>query len=124
MNVVALFVKPPAKVITAAAVSFQTVPLFSVTAPVKVLVPVALLKFIVPVIEVAPVTLIVKAPTVSTEPVLIVREPKAAVLAFTVTVKPPSIVTTSPATGTAAPDAPPDVADQTAVEFQLPVATE
>lgn len=41
-----------------------------------------------------------------------------------VTVKPPSIVTTSPAIGTVAPEAPPDVADQVLVEFQLLVDTE
>jgi len=48
----------------------------------------------------------------------------AASVTLTVTVNPPSIVTTSPATGKLAPLAPPEVADQTAVLFQLPVATE
>jgi hypothetical protein len=41
-----------------------------------------------------------------------------------VTLSPPSIITTSPATGTLAPEAPPDEDDQVEVEFQLPVATE
>ena len=44
--------------------------------------------------------------------------------AVTVTVWPPSIVTVSPATGALAPAAPPELADQVVVAFQLPVATE
>jgi hypothetical protein len=36
----------------------------------------------------------------------------------------PSIVTISPATGTLAPEPPPDFVDQEEVEFQLPDATE
>lgn len=56
-------------------------------------------------------------------PALTVTSVQAA-FAESVTVKPPAIVTTSPATGTDAPDAPPKVADQVAVELQLPVATE
>ena len=47
-----------------------------------------------------------------------------AVLTLRVTVKPPSITTTSPTAGTEAPGAPPDVADQVAVLPQMPVATE
>jgi hypothetical protein len=47
----------------------------------------------------------------------------AAVFTSSVTVKPPSINTSSPATGIAAPGAPPDVFDQVAVEFHVPVAT-
>lgn len=124
MNVVALLVKLLANVIAGAADSFHIAPLFRVTAPVKVLVPVALLKFIVPVTDVALFTLMVKPPTVSIERELTVSDPKEAVFALTVTVKPPSIITSSPATGTAAPDAPPDVADHVPVEFQFPVATE
>lgn len=57
-------------------------------------------------------------------PAAMVKEPRAAELAFRVTVKPPSIVTATPAPGTEAPGAPPDVADQVAVLFQFPVATE
>jgi hypothetical protein len=44
--------------------------------------------------------------------------------AVIVTLCPPSMVTTSPATGTDTPDVPPEVADQVEVAFQLPVATE
>ena len=59
------------------------------------------------------------------DPALIVIEPiVVAVFAFSVTVKPPSIVTVSPAAGTDAPAAPPEVADQVEVALQLPVATE
>jgi hypothetical protein len=47
-----------------------------------------------------------------------------AAFAVNVTLKPPSIVTASPATGTLAPAAPPEVADHVVVAFQLPVATE
>jgi hypothetical protein len=57
-------------------------------------------------------------------PELIVNDARDAVLAFTVTVYPPSITTISLAIGTGAPGAPPDVKDHVAVEFQLPVATE
>ena len=58
-------------------------------------------------------------------PVKVVKLTDAqAAVAVTVTVKPRSIVTTSPATGTEAPAPPPDVADQVAMAFQLPVATE
>jgi len=46
-----------------------------------------------------------------------------AAFTLTVTVNPPSIVTTSPATGTVALGVPPEVADQVDVAFQLPVAT-
>jgi hypothetical protein len=42
----------------------------------------------------------------------------------TVTAKPPSMKTSSPAIGTDAPGAPPEVAAQVAVELQLPEATE
>ena len=41
VKVVALFTRLPAKFITAAAVSFQVLPAFKVTSPVKVFVPVA-----------------------------------------------------------------------------------
>jgi hypothetical protein len=47
-----------------------------------------------------------------------------AMLTFSVTVKPPSIVTTLPLPGTDAPGAPPEEADQVAVLFQGPVETE
>ena len=47
-----------------------------------------------------------------------------AAFAVTVTVYPFSINTLSPATGTEAPDAPPDVPDQVEALFQLPDATE
>ena len=77
---------------------------------------------------------IVIAPdTVSVIPELIVSEVAVlfvkvidvqAALAVTVTLKPFSINTTSPATGTEAPAAPPEVADHVEVEFQLPEATE
>ncbi len=43
--------------------------------------------------------------------------------AVMVTVNPPSIKTLSPATGADAPDAPPEVVDQVAVEFQFPLLT-
>ena len=45
-----------------------------------------------------------------------------AVAISTVTLAPRSINTTSPATGTAAPPAPPEVVDHVAVLFQLPPA--
>jgi hypothetical protein len=57
------------------------------------------------------------------EAVVKVTEAHAAA-AVTVTVKPPSMVTVSPATGTDAPLAPPEVADQVLVAFQFPLATE
>jgi hypothetical protein len=57
-------------------------------------------------------------------PAEIVREATALVVTFSVTVYPPSIVTASPAPGTDAPAAPPDVADHVAVAFQFPLATE
>ncbi len=57
-------------------------------------------------------------------PELIVNEERAAVLTSRVTVNPPSMVTAVPAPGTEAPGAPPDVADQVPVLFQLPDATE
>jgi hypothetical protein len=60
--------------------------------------------------------------------VLLLFAPKVidaqAAATVTVTVRPPSIVTVSPATGTLAPEAPPEVADHVLVAFQLPVATE
>jgi len=123
VNVVALFVMPLAKVIAAAAVSFHTAPLFSVTAPVNVLAPVALLKVMVPVMLVVPETARVKPPTVRADPVAILRFVQAAA-AVTVTVHPPSIIALSAATGAEAPGAPPEVADQVEVAFQLPDATE
>jgi hypothetical protein len=46
-----------------------------------------------------------------------------AVFTSSVTVKPPSTNTSSPATGIAAPGAPPDIFDHVAVEFHPPVAT-
>ena len=49
--------------------------------------------------------------------------PQAA-LAVSVTLKPPSMVTTSPATGAETPEVPPEVAAQVEVELQLPEATE
>ena len=58
-------------------------------------------------------------------PELTIREEIVlAMSASRVTAYPPSIKTASPLTGTEAPDAPPDVADQVLVEFQLPEATE
>jgi hypothetical protein len=61
---------------------------------------------------------------VSVLPELILIEFKvAAVFTSSVTVKPPSINTSSPATGIAAPGAPPDIFDHVAVEFHPPVAT-
>jgi len=62
--------------------------------------------------------------TISVLNELIVNECRLAVFALTVTVLLPSIVTSSPVPGTLAPEDPPDVADQVAVLFQLPVATE
>lgn len=47
-----------------------------------------------------------------------------AAFAVIVTVHPFSRKTLSPATGTLAPEAPPEVADHVAVEFQLPLVTE
>jgi hypothetical protein len=44
--------------------------------------------------------------------------------ASSVTVKPPSIIASSAATGADAPGAPPEVADQVAVEIHVPLATE
>jgi hypothetical protein len=44
--------------------------------------------------------------------------------AVRVTLKPPSMVTTSPATGAEAPEAPPEVEDQVDVDDQFPDATE
>jgi hypothetical protein len=62
-------------------------------------------------------------PTFKTEPFAILKlAPAEATL--TVTVNPPSIKALSPATGALAPGAPPEVADQVALTFQFPVATE
>ena len=124
VKVVALFVKLPAKFKIAAALSFQMAPLFKMTSPVKVLVPVALLKLMVPEIVEVPETLMVKAPTVRVDPFAIDRLPITAVFISTVTVKPPSMVTISPTAGTVAPAAPPEVAAQVEVLLQLPDATE
>jgi hypothetical protein len=44
--------------------------------------------------------------------------------ASSVTVKPPSMMASSPTPGAVAPGAPPDVADQVDVDPQVPVATE
>ena len=115
----------------AAAVSINEPPLFIITAPVNVLVPVAevivkLLPATPPPIVVVPDTVKLKAPTLRLDAIvksLMIKVAQAA-FAVIVTLKPPSIVTTSPATGTEAPAAPPVVADQVAVEFQLPLATE
>ena len=70
-----------------------------------------------------PEIVIVFAPTDNVEPVLTVRLVHAA-MAVVVTVKPPSMVTLSAATGAGAPGAPPLVVDHVEVELQLPVATE
>ena len=89
----------------------------------KVFVPVALLNVIVPLKEVAPETVRVKAPTVSVDPLAIFKVAHAAA-APTVTVKLFSINTTSPATGAEAPEAPPEDADHVAVDAQVFEATE
>lgn len=120
---VPLFCKLPPNANTAAAVSFQVPPLFTVTSPVKVFVPTALLNVIVPLKEVAPETVRVKAPTVSVDPLAIFSVAHAAA-APTVTVKLFSINTISPAIGAEAPEAPPDEADHVEVEAQVPEATE
>lgn len=60
------------------------------------------------------VELVEASPTVNVE---------HAAAAVNVTVKPGEIVTISPATGNEAPEAPPNVADQVAVLFQLLLAT-
>lgn len=58
-------------------------------------------------------------------PKLIVKELSAVVFeALIVTINPPSITTTSPAAGTLAPGAPPEVALQVLVALQRPDATE
>jgi hypothetical protein len=77
---------------------------------------------------------IVIAPeTLTVIPELVINELAAAVVnviveqaAFTVTVtvRPPSMNTLSPATGNDAPGAPPEVADHVAFTFQFPEATE
>ena len=48
----------------------------------------------------------------------------AAVFTSNVIVKPPSITTSSPAAGAAAPEGPPDRLDHVEVELQFPEATE
>ena len=106
-----------------ARVSFHNPPLLIITSPVNVFVPVALLSVIVPVTAEMPETVILNPPTISCDPDAISRLVQAA-LAVIVTVSPPSIKTSSPATGTLAPATPPEVADHVAVEFQLLVATE
>ncbi len=61
---------------------------------------------------------------VNVDPAAIFTDAEATPAELIVTVKPPSMKTTSPATGTDAPDAPPDEADHVAVLFQLLLATE
>ena len=72
VNVVAALDKLSANEKTAAACSFQTAPLFKVTAPVNVFVPVALVKLIVPEILVAPDTDKAYPPIDNTPPASIV----------------------------------------------------
>ena len=91
--------------------------------PPNVFAPVALVMVNVPVTVVIPVTARLNAPTVSVDPLAIFKVAHAAFAAI-VTVRLPSINTTSPAIGAEAPEAPPDVADHVAVDAQLPVATE
>jgi hypothetical protein len=72
---------------------------------------------------VVPETVKVFPPIVRLDPAAIFTFVHAEV-EFTVTVNPPSINALSPAAGTLAPPAPPEVADQVDAEPQLPVATE
>ena len=123
VKVEALLARLPPNVIAAAADSFQIAPLFSVTSPVKVFAPVALVMFKVPVTLVTPDAVNVNAPILNVEPDAIFTSVQAAAAA-TVTVRFPSIYTISPLTGALCPAAPPDVAAQTAVEAQFPDATE
>ncbi len=62
-------------------------------------------------------------PTFKVEPLAIDKFAQADAT-LTVTVNPPSMKTSSPATGTLAPLAPPELADHVVVTLQLPVATE
>ena len=77
-------VKPPLKLNAGLLVVVQMPPELMVTAPVKVLVPVALLSFKVPVIEVAPVTERLRVESCNV-PAVIVRTLSTVVL-------PPSVV--------------------------------
>jgi hypothetical protein len=71
------------------------------------------------------VELIVKLEVaVNVLPELTKIEVNATVFASKVTVNPPSITTSSPMAGAAAPAAPPEMLDHVAVELQLPDATE
>ena len=102
----------------------QVPPLLIITLPENVLIPAVLVRNVmVPETEVAPETVKLKPPTVSDDEAAILRDAQAAAV-VTVTVFEPSIKTSSPATGTLAPGAPPDDIDHVLVELQFPVATE
>ena len=105
VNVVALFVKLPAKTITAAAASFQIAPLFNVTSVLNVLVPPIALKLIVPDIAVGPVfTVNAKPPTSSKLPLFIVSPAHvAAELIITLLAPVVAIITSSVASGITPP---------------------
>ena len=121
---VPLFEMPPLKFICELTVLlFQIPDAEMVTSPVKVFVPVALVKLIVPFNDVEPLTVRLKPLTVKVDPE-VTEMLVHADAASTVTVNPPSTKTLSPATGTLAPGTPPEVADQVEVAFQFPVATE
>jgi hypothetical protein len=77
----------------------------------------------VPLNAVVPLTVKLNPPIVRTEPFATLKLAHAA-FAVMVTVKTPSIKALSPATGKLAPGAPPEVADQVELAFQLPVTTE
>lgn len=104
---VPVMVTSPPKDRVAAADSDNVPPPFMVTAPVNVLVPVAdvivkLLPVTPPPIVVVPDTVNVNAPTESDDNVVgssITKVAQAAFAAFTVTMNPPPIFTTSPAIG-------------------------
>ena len=80
------------------------------------------------IIDMSPLTVSVLVPEivrVALEEMTLVNESdEQLAAAVTVTVCPLSIYTTSPATGTDAPDVPPEEADHVEVKFQLPFATE
>jgi hypothetical protein len=104
MNVVALFVRLPVISITAAADSFHTPPVLIVISPLNALVPVVLVKLIVPVIDVFPFTVNENAPTVKILPLLIVN-PAQVVPALKATVFAPvvAIITASVVVGNTPP---------------------
>ena len=96
VKVVALFVKLPANAMVGLLLSFQTAPLFRVTSVVNVFVPVELVKFIVPVMDVTPVfTVRVIFPILRVDPEFIVRPAQVAFAPIVTEFAPVVAITTS-----------------------------